>query len=78
MIADFEDFVTWMFVIIDDLWQKIARSRDTINFMATSILGAFALHKLGKDVLDIRKVRCANAGIDTDEEGVIGDNVRVG
>jgi IS5 family transposase len=24
MIADFEDFVTWMFVTIDDLWQKIA------------------------------------------------------
>jgi hypothetical protein len=24
MIADFEDFVTWMFVTIDDLWQNIA------------------------------------------------------
>ena len=24
MIADFEDFVTWMFVTIDDLWQQIA------------------------------------------------------
>ena len=24
MIADFDDFVTWMFVIIDDLWQGIA------------------------------------------------------
>jgi hypothetical protein len=24
MIADFEDFVTWMFVIVDDLWQQIA------------------------------------------------------
>ena len=24
MIADFDDFVTWMFVIIDDLWQPIA------------------------------------------------------
>jgi hypothetical protein len=23
MIADFDDFVTWMFVIIDDLWQPI-------------------------------------------------------
>lgn len=23
MIADFEDFVTWMFVTIDDLWQQI-------------------------------------------------------
>jgi hypothetical protein len=24
MIADFDDFVTWMFVIIDDLWQPIS------------------------------------------------------
>lgn len=24
MIADFDDFVTWMFVLIDDLWQGIA------------------------------------------------------
>jgi hypothetical protein len=24
MIADFEDFVTWMYVTIDDLWQQIA------------------------------------------------------
>lgn len=24
MITDFDDFVTWMFVIIDDLWQQIA------------------------------------------------------
>jgi hypothetical protein len=24
MIADFEDFVTWMFVTVDDLWQQIA------------------------------------------------------
>jgi hypothetical protein len=24
MITDFEDFVTWMFVTIDDLWQQIA------------------------------------------------------
>lgn len=24
MIADFDDFVTWMFVIVDDLWQGIA------------------------------------------------------
>jgi len=24
MIADFEDFITWMFVTIDDLWQRIA------------------------------------------------------
>jgi hypothetical protein len=24
MIADFEDFVTWMFVTIDDLWKQIA------------------------------------------------------
>jgi hypothetical protein len=24
MIADFEDFVTWMYVVIDDLWQPIA------------------------------------------------------
>jgi hypothetical protein len=24
MIHDFEDFVTWMFVIIDDIWQQIA------------------------------------------------------
>jgi IS5 family transposase len=24
MIADFEDFVTWLFVTIDDLWQQIA------------------------------------------------------
>jgi len=28
MIADFEDFVTWMFVTIDDLWQKIAPMYD--------------------------------------------------
>jgi hypothetical protein len=26
MIANFEDFVTWMFVTIDDLWQQIAPS----------------------------------------------------
>lgn len=24
MIADFDDFVTWMFVMIDDVWQQIA------------------------------------------------------
>lgn len=24
MIADFEDFVTWMDVVIDDVWQQIA------------------------------------------------------
>lgn len=24
MIADFEDFVTWMYVLVDDLWQPIA------------------------------------------------------
>lgn len=24
MIADFDDFVTWMYVIVDDLWQPIA------------------------------------------------------
>lgn len=24
MITDFDDFVTWMFVLIDDLWQEIA------------------------------------------------------
>lgn len=23
MIADFEDFVTWMFVMVDDIWQQI-------------------------------------------------------
>ena len=28
MIADFEDFFTWMFVTIDDLWQKIAPMYD--------------------------------------------------
>jgi len=28
MIADFEDFVTWMFVTIDDLWQNIAPMDD--------------------------------------------------
>jgi len=28
MITDFEDFVTWMFVTIDDLWQKIAPMYD--------------------------------------------------
>ncbi len=28
MIADFEDFVMWMFVTIDDLWQKIAPMDD--------------------------------------------------
>lgn len=25
MIADFDDFVTWMYVIVDDLWQPIAQ-----------------------------------------------------
>ena len=24
MITDFDDFCTWMFVIVDDLWQAIA------------------------------------------------------
>ena len=24
MIADFEDFVTWMYVVIDDCWQQLA------------------------------------------------------
>src|SRR5947209_20222800 len=24
MIADFDDFCTWMYVLIDDLWQEIA------------------------------------------------------
>lgn len=24
MIADFEDFCTWVFVIVDDIWQQIA------------------------------------------------------
>jgi hypothetical protein len=28
MIANFEDFVTWMFVTIDDLWQQIASMYD--------------------------------------------------
>jgi len=23
MIADFDDFVTWMYVLIDDIWQQI-------------------------------------------------------
>ena len=23
MITDFDDFVTWMYVLIDDLWQQI-------------------------------------------------------
>lgn len=23
MITDFEEFVTWMYVLIDDLWQQI-------------------------------------------------------
>jgi hypothetical protein len=26
MITDFDDFCTWMFVIVDDLWQGIVPS----------------------------------------------------
>ena len=25
MITDFDDFCTWMFVLIDDIWQVLAR-----------------------------------------------------
>lgn len=31
MIADFEDFATWMYVIVDDCWKQISIVDQNLN-----------------------------------------------